>query len=70
MNKSAIDEPRHYIIIPREDGQWLLIREGPSDESLIFPSLTEAVREGEGRARSGGVRLKMRAGRKGNGRVR
>jgi hypothetical protein len=59
MRESTNPRSREYIVLPREDGQWILTRTGTPSESAVFASLEEAVAEGRRHARNAGVRLRI-----------
>ena len=59
MSKQEHRKKRGYAILPREDGRWLLTRDGTPPESRVFASLTEAVEAGRKLARKERVPLKV-----------
>lgn len=58
MNEHAIPS-RDYIVLPREDGRWIVTRLGTPSESAVYSTLDEAVEEGRKRARNANVRLRF-----------
>lgn len=64
MNDHKHHRKKGYVILPREDGRWLLTRDGTPSESRVYSSIAEAVEQGRKLARKERVPLRVLAAKR------